>query len=354
MEHKSTGWYDMFLKPNIEKLKNEHRIDLLVKHLTHRKAVTREEALTALYELAKDDKDVVEKMRIALNDKNIKVRNRAALIFARMGDTDVIDNLIEIISGNSLSEQTELLRLLPHYYSKDNDKITQIFAIALKDKKPSVQLEAIKSIGEMGIDTMVFNLLEFVNHSVAKFRFETVYALGRTKNELGVDALIGALTDSSPEVRKEAEVSLKRSGSARASAALKDAPFMLIVKNMNESVTKRLTTVINIGKQKRDFGLPLLHKACYDEYKNIRIEAIKSIGALRDVSSLSILIDLLNDRYYDVRIEAVKALARFNTETALNALKAAMNDSNTNVKYEAKRSFAELSSRMESLGLIKL
>lgn len=342
----------MFIKPNIDKLKNEGRVDLIVRHLSHRKAATREEALDALFEVAKDDMDIVEKMKVLLSDKNTKVRYRAAMIFARMSDPSVIDTLIEIVSGNSMSDQIEVLRLLPHYYTRDNDSITHIFAIALNDKKPSVQLEAIKSIGEMGLDTMAFNLLEFANHSVAKFRLETVIALGRIKNELGIDVLIGALTDTSPEVRREAEASLKRSGSVRADAALKDAPFMLIVKNMNESVTKRLTTVINIGKQKREFGLPLLHKACYDEYKNIRIEAIKSIGLLRDHSSLSILIDLLNDRYYDVRIESVKALTRFNSETSLNAIKAAMNDSNTNVKYEAKRAYAELSSRMESLGLL--
>lgn len=62
---------------------------------------------------------------------------------------------------------------------------------------------------------------------------------------------------------------------------LKRCPFfMLMVKNMNESVAKRLTTAINIGKQKSECGLPLLHKACYDEYKNIRLEAIKSIATL--------------------------------------------------------------------------
>jgi HEAT repeat protein len=154
------------------------------------------------------------------------------------------------------------------------------------------------------------------------------------------------LTDSNPEVRKSAEESLKKVGTDKALGALRDAPFMLIVKNMNESVSKRLTTVINIGKQKKEFGLPLLHKACYDEYKNIRIEAIKSIALLRDESSLSTLIELLSDKYYDVRIESIKTLTRYNSMIALNALKQARNDPNTNVKLEAKRAYAALSSRM--------
>jgi HEAT repeat protein len=336
----------MFIKPNVEKIKNAGQIDKLVQLLKHRKAQTREDALLALYEIARTDNDITEKMRIALTDKDTKVRHRAALIFARLGDGGIIDNLNEVISHGTVNEQIEVLRLLPHYYSKDNEKITQILAIALKDKKPSVQIEAIRSIGEMEIETMAFYLLEFANHSVVKFRLETIIALGRIKNPMGVDVLIGALTDSSPEVRKSAEESLKKVGSDKALGALRDAPFMLIVKNMNESVSKRLTTVINIGKQKKEFGLPLLHKACYDDYKNIRIEAIKSIALLRDESSLSTLIELLSDKYYDVRIESIKTLTRYNSMIALNAIKQARNDPNTNVKLEAKRAYAALSSRM--------
>ncbi len=339
----------MFIKPNIEKIKNAGQIDRLVQLLKHRNSQTREDALIALFDLSGTDKDILGKMRIALSDKDTKVRNRAALIFARFGDTEIVDNLNDIIFHGTLNEQIEVLRLLPHYYSKENEKITQILAIALKDKKPSIQIEAIRSIGEMEIETMAFYLMDFVNHSVAKFRLETVIALGRVKNPIGVDVLIGALTDSSPEVRKVAEESLKKIGSDRALGALRDAPFMLMVKNMNESVSKRLTTVINIGKQKKEYGLQLLHKACYDEYKNVRIEAIKSMAILKDNSSMATLIDLFSDKYYDVRIESIRALARFNSTTALNALKSAMSDPNTNVKLEAKKAYASLSSKMNVL-----
>lgn len=336
----------MFIKPNIEKIKNAGQIDKLVKLLKHRKPLIRVEVLNALYEIAGTDKEIIEKMRRALSDKKTLVRNRAALIFARMSDTTVLDNLADIISRGTVNEQIEVLRILPHYYTKENEKITQILAIGLKDKKTSVQIEAIKSIGEMGIETMAFYLMEFANHPVARFRLETVYSLGKVKNPIGVEVLIGALTDSYPEVRRVAEEALKKIGTERALGALRDAPFMLMVKNMNESVSKRLTTVINIGKQKNELGLPLIHKACFDDYKNIRIEAIKSIMILKDNSSIPTLIELLSDKYYDVRIESIKALSRFNSLTALGALKNARNDPNTNVKLEAKKAYAALSSRM--------
>jgi len=339
----------MFFKPNIEKIKSAGQVDKLVKLLKHRKSQIRVEALIALSEIAGTDKAVIEKMRPSLADKRSNVRNRAALIFARMGDTGIFDNLNDIITRGTIAEQVDVLRILPHYYSGENNEITRILALALKDKKASVQIEAIRSIGEMEIETMAFYLLEFANHSVARFRLETVYSLGKVKNPLGVEVLIGALTDSSPEVRRVAEEALKRVGSERALGALRDAPFMLMVKNMNESVSKRLTTVVNIGKQKNELGLPLIHKACFDEYKNIRIEAIKSISILKDNSSIPTLIELLSDRYYDVRIEAIRSLSRFNSLVALNALKQAKNDPNTNVKLEAKKAYSALGSRMNIL-----
>lgn len=338
----------MFFKPNVDKYVAANDTDKLLGFLKHRNTQVRIDSLMALFKFFEKDAESREKMRFLLNDKNIRVRNRAALMFARFGDTGVLDILFDIISSGSLAEQIEVLRLLPHFYTWENDKITQILALALKDKKLSVQGEAIKSIGEMEIETMAFYLLEFVNHPSIRIRHDAVVALGRTKNPLSTDELIGSLTDSSPEVRKAAEASLKQIGTEKALNSLKDAPFMLMVKNMNESVSKRLSTIINIGKQKRDIGLPLLHKALHDEYKNIRIESIRSIAMIRDRGSLNNLIEMLNDKYYDVRIEAIKALTRYNSPVALNALKKAMEDPNTNVKIEAKKGYSNLKSRMDA------
>lgn len=336
----------MFFRPDIEKIKRDGRRDRLIQFLKHRNAGVREEALQAVFEISEYDAEFLKQYKFMLKDKKFDVRIRAGLLYGRLGDVDALDNMHEIISHGSIDDQTEVLRILPHYYTKEQAQITQMLALALKDKKHSIQIEAIKTIGEMNIETMAYNLLDFVYNPVTRFRFETVISLGKVKNPLGIDVLKGALTDSSVEVRKAAEDALKMIGTEEAIASLKDAPFMFMVKNMNESVSKRLTTVINIGKQRKEIGLPLLHKCCYDEYKNIRLEAIKSIPMLRDYSSITILIEMLQDQYYDVRIEAIKSLSRYNSPLALNAIKGATNDPNTNVRLEAKKAYASLSHRV--------
>ncbi|HPJ35758.1 MAG TPA: HEAT repeat domain-containing protein [Spirochaetota bacterium] len=339
----------MFEKKKIQKFKDENRADKLFSLLRHRKSQIRIDALVAYFDIQNNNPEELEKARFLLKDKVQVVRNRAALLFARHGDPGVIDNFQEIISGGSPGEQIELLRILPHYYSKNDDRITQILAIALKDKKQAIQGEAVRTIGEMEMETMAFYLLDFVNHSNSRIRHDAVVALGRTKNSMAIEALIGSLTDSSADVRRAAEESIRLIGDDRGINSLKDAPFMLMVKNMNESVAKRLTTVTNIGKQRKECGLPLLHKACYDEYKSIRLEAIKSISLLRSDLSISILIELLSDKYYDVRIEAIRSLAKYNTESALNAVKKAINDPNTNVRNEAKKTFSTMNLRASSI-----
>lgn len=339
----------MFGRKKVQQLKEEKSSDKLLAFLKHRNSSIRVDALIAFFEINSNNPAELEKVRFVLKDKEKIVRNRCALLFARYGDTSIIDIFQEIISNGTPGEQIELLRILPHYYSKNDDRITQILAIALKDKKTAIQAEAIRTIGEMEIETMAFYLLDFVNHSNSKIRHDTVVALGRTRNSMGIDSLIGSLTDSSAEVRKAAEEAIRFIGDERGIGSLKDAPFMLMVKNMNESVAKRLTTVVNIGKQRKECGLPLLHKACYDEYKSIRLEAIKSMSLLRSNQSVSTLIELLSDKFYDVRIEAIRALAKYNTESALNAVKKAMNDPNTNVKNEAKKTFSAMNLRISSI-----
>jgi HEAT repeat protein len=336
----------MFFKPDIEKIKKDGNIDKLIPLLKRRNAGVREEALQAIFDIAKFDPEVLAPFRFMLKDRKFEVRIRATLLYGRLGDPGALENMHEIIARGSIDDQIEVLRILPHYYTKEDDHVTQILALALKDKKSSVQIESIKTIGEMAIETMAFNLLDFVYNPATRFRFETVISLGKVKNPIGIDALKGALTDSSVEVRKAAEDALKMIGTEEALSSLKDAPFMFMVKNMNESVSKRMTTVINIGKQKKEIGLPLLHKCCYDDYKNIRIEAIKSLAMLRKTTSINILIEMLSDQYFDVRIEAIKALSRFNTPVALKAIANAANDPNTNVRLEAKKAYASLSHRV--------
>ena len=336
----------MFWRPDIQKLVNSGKIKKVYRHLRHRKPDVRIEAFDTLYNLYKDDPETIEQLRVSLKDKDRMVKNNAVMSFARLGDTSVLEELYKIVAKGGIDEQIDVLRLLPHYYTRDDDKITGILALGLNAKRFSIQLEAIRSIGDMRIDSMAYYLFDFTNHPNSKVRLDSVIALGKLKNPICIDYLKGALTDSSPDVRKAAEYSLKNIDTPEAIEALRDAPFMLMVKNMNESVAKRLVTVTNIGKTRKVIGLPLLHKACFDEYKNVRIEAIKSIALLKEQSSVDILLGLLGDTFHDVRIEAVKALSRYDSPRVLEALNKAKNDSNSNVATEAKKAYYSMNIRL--------
>lgn len=338
----------MFWKPDIAKLLEAGKIKKIYKYLRHRKSDVRIEAFNTLYFLYKKDPDIVdlEKLRIALKDKDRITKNNAIFSFARLGDNSIMDELYKIVVNGGIDEQIEVLRLLPHYYTADDERITNILALGLNAKRFSVQLEAIRSIGDMLIESMAYTLFDFTHHANSKIRLDSVIALGKLKNPSSIDYLKGALTDSSPDVRKAAEYSLKAIGTPEAIDALKDAPFQLMVKNMNESVAKRLVTVANIGKARKIIGLPLLHKACFDEFKNVRFEAIKSISLLKENSSVDILLELMNDHYFDVRIEAIKAISRYDSPRVLEALNKAKNDPNSNVKAEAKRAYYAMNIRL--------
>lgn len=338
----------MFWRPDIPKLLEAGKIKKIYKYLRHRKSDVRIEAFDTLYSLYKQNPDSIEleKLRIALKDKDRMTKNNAVFSFARLGDTSIMNELYKIVVNGGIDEQIDVLRLLPHYYTASDDRITNILALGLNAKRFSVQLEAIRSIGDMLVESMTHTLFDFTHHPNSKIRLDSIVALGKLKNPSSIDYLKGALTDASPDVRKAAEYSLKAIDTPEAIDALKDAPFLLMVKNMNESVAKRLVTVTNIGKARKLIGLPLLHKACFDEFKNVRFEAIKSIALLKENSSVDILLELMNDHYFDVRIEAIKAISRYDSPRVLEALNKAKNDPNSNVRSEAKRAYYAMNIRL--------
>jgi HEAT repeat protein len=110
------------------------------------------------------------------------------------------------------------------------------------------------------------------------------------------DPLIGSLIDNNIEVRRAAQEALRNIGTEKALNAISDAPFMLLVKRMTEGEAVRRDTVRQIGYLKMREALPLLQKACIDEFKNIRLESVHSIGILRAPSAVSTVVKLLDDR----------------------------------------------------------
>ncbi len=337
------------ITPNINKLVKEGDTEGLQKCLRHKKAEIRLKAFNALFHISQNDTDLMNRMCELTRDKEPKVRIETTLRFATLGRKDIMEEMKYAIVNGSKSEKFELLRSLADHYKARDESVSNLLVLALNDKTAMVQIEAMKTMGLMKDTTAVYHLSEMLHDRRHALRIESVLALGNIATAEAIDLLIGSLMDKNPDVRRAARESLEKIGTDRAMKATNDAPFMLLVKRMNSNVATKLDTIQYIAKMKIQEGLPLIRKACSDEFKNVRIEAIKTIGIFKDKYAMKVLARSIEDPYFDVRLETVRTLERLVLRESLMLIEKAIKDYNHNVREEAKQAYYHLLDRIEKV-----
>lgn len=334
--------------PNIDKLISERNIPGLIKCTTNRNPEIRLKAFHALLDGGQRDPGVLDALRKMKGDRDVRVRNAAILKLAEVGDEGILDDLYAIMVDGSQNDKIDALRILADR-GKTDVQASGIIALALNDKKGMVQLEAIRTLGALKDYTSIVHLEDKLHDTRHQIRLEAVRALGNIQSDDAVDLLIGSLTDNKLEIRRAAREILEQIGTEKAIKALNDAPLMMMVKRMNEGVASKVDALVYIGKHRFQDALPLVHKATSDEYKNVRLEAVKALSMVRDRSSIHTLARMINDPYFDIRLEAVKALERILDPAALKPLEKAKEDLNKSVREEAKKAYYSLQTRLEEL-----
>lgn len=338
-------------RPNIDKYINEKNIPGLIKCTTNRNPEIRLEAFNSLFDIVKYDKksiDILDALRKLKKDRDIHVRNTAILKLAEIGDEGMLEDMRLIMIEGTQNDKCDVLRIIASR-GKSDPEVSNIIVLALNDKKGIVQLEAIRTIGVLRDKTAIFHLEEKLHDIRYQIRLEAIRALGMIESDDAVDLLIGSLTDNRHEVRRAAREVMENIGTDKAIKALSDAPLMMMVKRMNEGVASKVDALIYIGKHRFKDALPLVHKATSDEYKNVRLEAVKALNMMRDRNSISTMARMTNDPYFDIRLEAVRALEKIVDPASLNALEKAKEDLNKSVREEAKKAYYYLQTRLEEM-----
>jgi HEAT repeat protein len=336
-------------KPNIEKLKYANDISGLTRCLDDRSADVRYGAFSVLATKPGLTNDTASKLKSMLNDQSPKVRTIATLKFAKKADKSMSGNLREIINKGSQREKIELLRIIAGRGRTTDETIIQIIGLALLDKKELVKLEAIQTAGATENSHFVLNLLEYLHDRLHNVRIEAAMALYKIRGADSLDYLIGLLVDRDPDVRKTAYSYLSSIDSDHARNALHDINFQQLVKGMNDIESMRKATAAKIGAQKIREGLPLLYTALEDEYKEIRVEALRAIAFFRDPASVDFVAPLLQDKYHDARLEAVRTLGHIISKDSLTALESALEKGDRNVREEAQRAIYKLRPRLQTI-----
>jgi HEAT repeat protein len=333
-------------KPNIDKLISENNIPGLIKCTTNRNPDIRLKAFQVLLSNEQKSDEIMAALRRMKNDRDVRIKNTAILRLAEADDEGILDDLRSIMVDGTQNDKIEVLRILATRGVTDAGT-SSIIVLALNDKKGMVQLEAIRTLGSLKDHTSIVHLEEKLHDTRHQIRLEAVKALGAIQSDEAVELLIGSLTDNKLEIRRAAREVMDEIGTDRAVKALNDAPLMMMVKRMNEGVASKVDALVYIGKHRFRDALPLVHKATSDEYKNVRLEAVKALSFIRDKASINTLARMINDPYFDIRLEAVRAMEHIVDPACLKALEKAKEDLNKSVRDEAKKAYYTIQTMIE-------
>lgn len=335
-------------KPNIDKLITDNDVPGLTKCLENRNPEIRLKSFMALLRIAAETGDaaIPSALRPLKRDRDVRVRNTAILKLAAARDEGILADLRLIMLEGLQNEKMEALQLLAER-KEPSAEVSAIIILGLNDKKGMVQIEAIRTMGSLKDPTAVYHLEEKLHDERYAIRLEAVRALSMIGTDAAVDPLIGALTDNRLEVRRAAREFMEKIATPKSIKALNDAPLMMMVKRMNESVMAKIDALQYVSKHRMLDALPLVHKATSDEYKNVRLEAVKALSLIKDRASIHTLDRMVGDQFFDIRLEAVKALERIMDPSVLPPLERATQDKNKAVRDEAKKAFYSLKARME-------
>lgn len=331
------------LTPNIGKTEKEKDIADLVKHLDHKNAGERYSAFVALARKDDLDAEINNKLKTMVNDTDPWVKTIATLHFAKKGDMSAIsENLMEIMNKGTQNEKVELLQIIYGRGATSDETVLQVIVAGLHDKKETIKIQAINAAAATKSIHLVPYLGQFIHDKHHKVRLHAAYALHCVGGEESTDYLIGFLIDKNREVQAAARSYLETVTYEHAKKALHDADFMLLARAMEETEPVREKTAQKIGHERIREGLSLLHIACRDKFKRVRLEALRSIALFKNTTSVDVVEKLLDDKYYDVRIEAIHTLEKIGGKRALKAVKKALDDKHKEVRETAQETVLKM------------
>ncbi len=329
--------------PDINKLEKNNKLSDLVKCLDHTKSSVRYSAFAALAgkpDLSDEIKTRLKNMMY--HDPDPWVKTIATLRFAKLGDPLISENLIQIIKEGSQKSKLELLRIITENGPSNDVTVLQVIMTGLGDKKILVRMEAINAANAAKNKHLIPNLGDMLHEKHSKVRLLAAKALYNIGRDESVDFLIGLLADRNMEVHAAARTYLATIKNDHAYKAINDDSFMQLAGAMNDKEPIREKTAQRIGQDRIREGLALLHIACRDKYRGVRIEALKSIAIFKHQSSIDIVEKLLYDKFPEVRIEALNTLEKIGGKRALEAIEKIERDKKKIVREAVERSLARM------------
>lgn len=177
----------------------------------------------------------------------------------------------------------------------------------------------------------VEGLLKLIEHRKPEIRLRAFLALSRKKDEKVIEKLRTLLQDPDPKVQAVATL---RFGEIEKSTVLSNVRRIILNGTQREKI-EALRLIASKGKTDNPEISKILYLALQDKRQLVKIEAMRAMGAVKDIYSEKHLVEMLENKSSQIRAEAVKALGEIATETCVDPIIGSLIDNSQDVRRAA-------------------
>ncbi len=313
--------------PDIARLKKGNKTEELAKCLDHPKASVRYNAFVALTSNARLTDEIKSRMkRLMYVDPDPWVKTIATLRFAKLGDPEISENLIQIIQEGSQKDKLMLLRIITDYGISGDVTVLQIIKTGLADEDVLVRLQAITAANASKNIQLMPDLGRMLTEKYSKVRLLAAKALYNLGKYESAEYIISLLTDKNIQVHSAARIYISSIISDRDFYSNNYEPSELYPGFIRDTElfpgNKPRKKADDVIKE----ALDMLHEACNDRFRHVRVEVLKSIAVFRNTSSIDFVEKLLHDKFPEVRLEALNTLEKIGGKRSLEIIESLPRD----------------------------
>ena len=227
------------------------------------------------------------------NDTN---KSESDILLEKLDDEDVLEKKKAIFKIG----EKKIVKAVP-----------TLISLLKNDEDSVVRNSAARAIGKIGdrehLDQIVEALIEALNDSDYYVRVNACWGLGKIKDSRAIPHLI-EMVDPDQRVYTMGDEILETTTEEQASTKLKEEGM-----KFSDVIVEAIKS---LGKIKDPKALPALIESLKDESDGtVRCAAALAMGQIKDKSAVPYLISALDDKYWYVRRDAAKALSKLKAKS---------------------------------------
>src|SRR5579875_163734 len=243
---------------------------------------------------------------------NVAALPEAVRVLGTIGDVQIVDLLIEMLSSNQVHAAQEAAKGLGRV--GDPRAIPALIDVFRRDwndeETVAMWQEASRALARIG-DTALFPLITALQDQNSAVRSGVIDALSQLKDPRTVDPLLGMLQDPDSQVRADAISALAQIGDEKEAE-----PLTTMLKDENWYI--RCRVLYALGDLRVSSTIDTIALTLHDPEPRVRSAAAIALGKFNNAQPF--LIELLKDSASEVRGAAALALGQIGDEKAIPAL----------------------------------